>query len=377
MNWWHILYESEGEVLDRSSEEFQRRHNLLHAGDGYFYPSLLFLSGGDGDEGVTELQVDARRTELRRYIPDTLGPVPVSTTELKNTLADFVNTVIARLEDQGVSDTELQREWQLIETMDLEASEFSRYVATAGLDPNDIDQETADRVAGLAESVPRDEWDTLFSNAESRIELLEQGKEAIERHRAELATTDYEVDVARNLRYILSKPVGVRPWQSGYELARAVRSELDIEQVLFGSLESLQRVFGIEDQALQALVRRHDIPYDALVGVNPTGSPGIVMNGVGSGTSRQAFLFCRAMGEYLGSTVDAEYIISKAKTMRQKRNRAFAAEFLAPSALLRQHVHKAIVGGVDVEDLADRFGVSEMVIIHQLENHAIAHVEPL
>jgi Zn-dependent peptidase ImmA (M78 family) len=66
--------------------------------------------------------------------------------------------------------------------------------------------------------------------------------------------------------------------------------------------------------------------------------------------------------------------VTDATTARQKRNRAFAAELLAPSSGLRDRVQTAEVGPDQVEELADEFGVSTEVVSLQLENHRIARV---
>ncbi len=57
---------------------------------------------------------------------------------------------------------------------------------------------------------------------------------------------------------------------------------------------------------------------------------------------------------------------------RQQSNRAFAAEFLAPAVGLRNRVRRARLDEDDIDELAAEFGVSSMVIEHQLANHRIA-----
>ena len=55
-------------------------------------------------------------------------------------------------------------------------------------------------------------------------------------------------------------------------------------------------------------------------------------------------------------------------------NRAFAAEFLAPSSALRSRLARPVVDGDDMDELAAEFGVSSLVIEHQVRNHRIARV---
>ena len=67
-------------------------------------------------------------------------------------------------------------------------------------------------------------------------------------------------------------------------------------------------------------------------------------------------------------------MLTRARSEQQQRNRAFAAEFLAPSATLRNKAPAASVDGEDMDELAREFGVSPFVIAHQIENHGIAAI---
>ena len=51
-----------------------------------------------------------------------------------------------------------------------------------------------------------------------------------------------------------------------------------------------------------------------------------------------------------------------------------AAEFLAPSAALRRRVSRSTLDEDGVDELAAEFGVSSMLIAHQVQNHGIAQI---
>ncbi len=88
----------------------------------------------------------------------------------------------------------------------------------------------------------------------------------------------------------------------------------------------------------------------------------------------RAFALSRAVGEMLvhGTRgVDSLGIVTASQTEHQKRNRAFAAEFLAPSDLLRQRLNSNVATTELIDDLAIEFSVSPLVIVHQLENHQL------
>ncbi len=73
-------------------------------------------------------------------------------------------------------------------------------------------------------------------------------------------------------------------------------------------------------------------------------------------------------------TSQGDALVTKANTERQRCNRAFAAEFLAPAASLRARVDHPLVDDEQVDELAEEFGVYTQVIRHQIKNHKIAEL---
>ena len=99
--------------------------------------------------------------------------------------------------------------------------------------------------------------------------------------------------------------------------------------------------------------------------------PGFAFRRFGREAAR--FAFCRALGETLTSSSDA--LITRAHSERQRRNRAFAAEFLAPAdGLMKMVAARPAVDLSDIDEIAERFGVSPFVVKHQIENHNLARV---
>ena len=88
----------------------------------------------------------------------------------------------------------------------------------------------------------------------------------------------------------------------------------------------------------------------------------------------QRFHFCRALSEMLASP-NTDGLLTRAHTERQQRNRAFAAEFLAPSSALQEKISGLVVDGEYIDGLAAQFGVSARVIEHQIVNHRIAKLQ--
>jgi len=65
---------------------------------------------------------------------------------------------------------------------------------------------------------------------------------------------------------------------------------------------------------------------------------------------------------------DPIFLVTASYTDRQKVERAFAAELLAPAHGIEQRLASEIFVEDDLEELADHFGVSVKVVEHQLHN---------
>jgi Zn-dependent peptidase ImmA (M78 family) len=98
--------------------------------------------------------------------------------------------------------------------------------------------------------------------------------------------------------------------------------------------------------------------------------PAAFMNGRGR---PQRFTLSRAFWHYLWES-DPVFLVTTAYTERQKVERAFAAELLAPADGIRKLLGTDPRDAVpeDLDGIAEHFGVSSMVIEHQVENQLLA-----
>ena len=112
--------------------------------------------------------------------------------------------------------------------------------------------------------------------------------------------------------------------------------------------------------------------FDAIVDANSAASPTFAV--VQRNEPATLFALCRAMFEYFVTSSDGPRIVTRSRTDRQKRNRAFAAEFLVPAEQLRSLIPQPVITSETVDDLADHFGASSAVIRHQIDNHRLTTV---
>ena len=356
-NWWHIWYE----VGDTSEQrpEFESRHNLAFAGDGFVLPRLSMVPVS----GRMDL-------EWTRYKPQYAGiefvdegQHHVEREELELQFRNLIDAVLERLRSRpetGQAAENLGRSWNAINDLDADELEFSRAAALLGVDPFDVREHVADSIVvfwenadpsvredalALASGDSLDHVGVWLSDA---IETLAQGQK--NNHWSEIRQT-------------LPPHLGVEPWARGYELARVTRDKIGINggRIDFDQLGSLT-------------VLQHETtpPSSRVHGIVGADTPACMTAPRGATGTR--FLIARALGDYLGRSVSNHGLLSSLATDRQAQSRAFAAEFLAPADLLRERISSEYVDTEQIDELGQEFLVSSELIRRQIQNHNVAKI---
>jgi Zn-dependent peptidase ImmA (M78 family) len=131
---------------------------------------------------------------------------------------------------------------------------------------------------------------------------------------------------------------------------------------------------GLPESALDSAIApipTSDGLFDALVATDQLHGPTFVIEN--RSEEAKKFALCRGLFEYLNSTNGDAHLITKARSECQKRNRAFAAEFLVPAFILRERVRDSITAE-EVDELAEEFRVSTSVVWYQLKNHNLVYL---
>lgn len=357
-NWWHLWYEP-ADVSGEQRPGFVARHDLADAGNGFVLPRVTFVPVGD------RVRVRARRwspmhapLEFRAECD-----VMLHRDDLEQEFRSLIGDVIERLRAKRTPFDSLESEWRAIESLDQEEREFCQAVAITGLDPFDVDAQTADRIARAWNQLdPAIREDTLGAAPEHSLDAIRDWSDRC----LESAEQGQSGEGWRTIRQAARRAgaSGHLPWQRGYEDARAVRKELAAQPGAFDFERSGQLGIWIrEDQA----------PAPRIHGVVASESPSCVV--VRKPEPGTRFLVARALGDYVGREELAPAILASLDTARQARSRAFAAEFLAPAAWLRNQVGSAeSVDGEAVDEFAAELGVSSSVVHHQIQNHRIAEI---
>ncbi len=368
-NWWFVTSEVQNPAKI-GSPDFLRRHSLGANREGYAFPDLSVVPAGSRTHIAWEKYPSQwTRVEFLSY-----GQIWVDSDEFRETCADFVDQVIRRLSSLDIDGTLLQEEWDAIQTADKEESQFCEAAAGLGWDPYALDDDSRDCVLMLAdnlgvlldEAVPALDATDPITGSLAIVSAIEEAKlkvlplERIESFRAEIGQD------SRN---------GHNPWDAGYRWARRLRENLGLDGQPLSTMAQVGEVLGEDVESLDEVMRPVNFftkaPLIDGVVTSQDESPAFAFRTLRDDARR--FHFCRALAEVLASPY-SDALITKAHSERQQRNRAFAAEFLAPSSSLRQRVLLPTIYGDDIDELAEEFGVSSRVIEHQITNHRIAHI---
>lgn len=369
LNWWQLFYEVPSSHRE-SVADYDSRHCLRAAREGYAYPPLTITPSGS----VMELS----------WSPETLpnvgiefigsGTAEVEASSVIDAFEWLNNLVVTRLYESGIEGTLLQKEWDYLLNMDASEAEFCEAAGSLGLDPFRLEADVAEVIERAASELPSDIVEEFFDAVD--VSRLSEEAGVIRRILSEVSDSDYSIEGFEDLHGCLAdEQNGRRPWNEGYRLANMLRERAGLNGQPLSELGVISRAIDVDEDELEAGVRevpREASDFDAILGYNRQNSPGI---GIRHGAPESIrFSFCRALCEI---TVDRNYrpaLVTRARTERQKRNRAFAAEFLLPSRELRRRFRAGVITEDEIEMLSEEFGVNTLTVQHQLENHGIAKV---
>lgn len=364
-NWWELAFGARSDrTLNGSrqtggTERRARVHNLRSAGDGFCWPDMLIAPEG----GMVRLEWHADREVLAgrgiRFVTD--GVEWVTPEWVRDSFTSVVESVLVRLDEGGVGETPLHKEWAALRELDPDEVEFCQACGRLGLDPFSEGIDLARQIEGVFSSLdPSIVWD--FYDAANPLQLEHNASWVEDADRAgrallqgtgrSAALSDLQAAAAGGDWSQLS-----RPWEVGYAQARALRESLGLGPTQPVSTDLLPiAVDHLEsgEPSLQGLVRTGE------------DRAALVMGWSASEAARR-FAAARALWHAVSDVQGQVSLLTAGTSRGQQTARAFAAEFLAPAEGIR-----SVLGGAGATTVApmvaDRFRVAETVIEHQMEN---------
>ncbi len=380
-NWWLLRADTRPASLqpslwtytalrgDRTAlNRWLSHHNLRAAGDGFSWPDLTILPEGRSTRLVWRADGAGQSQAQRpvRFIRS--GEAWVETQALESTLAHLADSVLTRLSEQGVKETVLATEWESLRHTDAEEADFCLAAARLGLDPYAEGLKVQDSILRASDELDGDVLQDFLSAVDpNRIDEGLRWVAATLRDIRELPAEQGDVTELRNAVWQDGETVpaegGPRPWETGYRQARQVRRMLQLEPRVPFEFANLMQVRQSDS---------HDKRLQAAGGLSEQRSSVLVLGRPMPGEQTRHFMQARALWHFLYDPTRS-FLVTAAHTDRQKVERAFAAELLAPAEGIAEWLDLDAGQFVsdDLDAVAERFGVSSQLVRHQVDNQLL------
>lgn len=337
-----------------------RLYRLTRHRMGYALPEICLRFDGRVLQ-ITTPQRPYQNPEVRFW---SAPPVDLSRGAAEQALTSLVAPTIERLDTADLANTGLQLRWQRVTESRSDPDEqlFCECAGALGRDPYDLDEAVAaliDDAAAVFDGEPLIE----FLAGLRQMVYGEQTLEWVRRVQMRWAEDGYLpdlADVANDVAGDLVARSGDRAYELGYRRARAVRRRLNMPlSERIASIDVLASKFGSD----------HFVPAQGVRGLRAIAHHEAQRAGVSLASttheSSMLFSFGRAVGQLVCfPNTERAPVNDLSDAYEQAAGRAFAAEFLAPVDEIRQLQED----GYAEDDIAAEFGVSEILIKHQLEN---------
>ena len=372
-NWWFLTHECENPVK-AADPAFRRRHGLGFNREGYAFPNLEIVPSG------TQVRLSWSRTQPYCSKVEFLnqGAVQLDIQEFRERCAELIDSVIQRLNTLNVRDSLLQDEWAAIQAADADEAQFCAAAAGLGLDPYDMQESERTDLLHLANQLENSVLEEAVAALDPQCAhaggaSIANAMQTARSNGLRLAGVE---SLSQSIGAVEPSPIRSSAWGSGYQLARQLRQGLDLGDRPLNTMEHLADALGEPPGLMERMTQPVNFTgaqlVDGVVAQEDDEPPAFALRPLRE--DNQRFHFCRALAEMLASP-NTDGLLTRAHTERQQRNRAFAAEFLAPSSALQAQISGLAVDGEDIDDLAGQFGVSTRVIEHQIKNHRIAKIQ--
>jgi hypothetical protein len=360
-NWWRLRWEpaSASKGLD-----WLMSHRISAAGGGYSWPNVTLLTDG------RTMTVQARPTDSPidpvRYLAsfDEL----IVAEEFEAGVDDFIENVLIRL-DAFDAKSDLKNRWQevMAERADPEASAYRKLEALLSYDPDEADENFVSKLQDSTDSVGLHAMEEIaaaqkWEAVENIIQLTEQST----------GSTPIVIPDSERLKLAIEKNVSsVRfPWDQGYVAAKIVR---DLWNIGPGPIETdkLSDLLSF-DKRLILDTTGSKLPLVAAFRDSANTNRVEVLLKQHFNSEQRRFAVARLIADHV--TADAsDHLLpaTDARTARQKFQRSFASKFLYPPDEVRGRLKGADPTDDWIEEEADHYGVTEMVVQNTLYNEGL------
>jgi len=338
-------------------------HELGAANHGFVWPRILFVP--DGETMSIWAEPIATPGQSVNYTTGLETVKTLSMNEFQRATDGLVENVLSRLEAVGQGQTELASLWALVkeDRNNTETTRVRQLEAQMGFDPEECLPaiiEEALRMQATTGQAAMSELAPVFGEAIDKIVGLQE-QSGLQGHPQ---VTSADIDMFTTW---------ARPWEQGVAAAKRLRERLDNSTAPISDNTLLDLLGVSQNEAALWSPAKNPV---AIAKPNHGGHWSLIPRKPHPIAKR--FEWARFIGDVLSQPVgsDGWLVSSDLATARQKRQRAFAAEFLCPIDALVD-VLKGDYSESAQEEAAEHFKVSEKTVGSLLANHGyIERVEP-
>jgi hypothetical protein len=360
-NWWPLLHEAK----KSESVNSDQRHNIRFASEGFALPDLEFFS--------EDPLIRARWKPLKPHAAPVQfleqGSALLAKDHFACEIHAYLDTVCARLEAAQRDSNPLCKEWRaVVETKEKER-EFCQFSGALGVDPYAVDAGKAQEIIAVEKELPNELKREFFLAANP--DALNQQSNWVKKCLKGLETLEVKTVLAGKRGDYRQLPAFPTAWESGYKMAEKFRKDFNL-----GSEESpvhSEDLCKARKGYLPVIKVLDGEPLGAVARLDSPGGPQVAM--AKERETGKKFLLARALCDYRCANGENWALLTSIRSDRQKRNRAFAAQVLAPAAGIGKHLSGSRTTVEEIGDIASHFEVSEWLIIYQIQNHHLADIE--
>lgn len=359
-NWWRIFHEPE--PAHAVTPEWLLAHDMSSIGGGYTWPPIRFWCEG-GQVGIRTHPQYRDSPAPVRFEASHVGVIP--TDDLERCFDSFLERGCEFAADDADTLVDLHRQLRR-EREDPEVSSWRTIEAELGFDVDEAPADLMDRLGGFVDELGQEAVSEACISQQGTgvAQALEEGLRAVEdsRTRVDLSTAiaaarSHSIEHSSDPGFVPSP--SVPPWELAEEAAGRLRENLAVPS---GPIPNwrLQNLLGVSAHHFSRIRSFRSIPYGIRRGDPDQGTSTVALRA--SWPEAKRFELCRVLGDAIWSTNDRLGLISSAKSVRQKFQRAFAQSFLCPFGDLLDFMGTDSPTADDVTAAAQEFRVSERLV---------------
>lgn len=363
-HWWRLRWEPVVKNLESADYPWNLSHRMSAIGEGYIWPNITFNCDGQLCEVTSRRSVD-QYTPIEYLGADTTY---LSADAWEKAVDRFVVRVLSLLDEANLTNTDLHATWHELseERNGTHLTAYRRIEALLGFDVDEGNEAHIEAVLGDARELGTEAVTELAVGAGN-----DRTSASDIQHLSDASGFDLNVEDGISFSPEESMDVAtwgqVAAWRIGKQFAQSVRQKA-------GWLEApvcnkkLADLAGTSPQAVDCLESSTSFSWAYM----PEDAQARIVLKSPRPTNRR-FNLARVVGDRIFSSsrcISAEPLspATLSRSYRQKAQRSFAVELLCPWHAIAGRF-EGRYDNEDIEQVAEQFQVSEMVVKNVLENN--------